>query len=47
MLNKHFSIDGTYRYIWLETLQSRDLNIKDKSFDDNGHMVTIGLNYHF
>ncbi len=46
-LNRHWSIDGTYRYIWLEKVQSRDQNIVDKKFDDNGHMVTIGLNFHF
>ena len=46
-LNERFSIDGTYRYIWLEKVESKDVNIKDKKFDDNGHMVTIGLNFHF
>lgn len=46
-LNRHWSIDGTYRYIWLEKVQSRDQNIVDKKFDDNGHMITIGLNFHF
>ena len=45
--NKHFSIDSTYRYIWLEKIQSKDQNIFDKSFNDNGHMVTIGVNFHF
>ncbi|MGH7233678.1 MAG: outer membrane protein [Nitrospiraceae bacterium] len=46
-LNNRFSVDSTYRYIWLEKIESRDVNIKDKKFDDNGHMVTIGLNFHF
>jgi opacity protein-like surface antigen len=46
-LNDYFSVDSTYRYIWLEKVESRDQNIKDKKFDDNGHMVTIGLNFHF
>ncbi len=46
-LNHHWSIDGTYRYIWLEKIQSRDQNIADKQFNDNGHMITIGLNFHF
>ena len=45
--NKHFSIDSTYRYIWLEKIQSKDQNIVDKKFNDNGHMVTIGVNFHF
>ncbi len=47
MLNHHWSIDGTYRYVWLEKLQSRDDNIVDKKYDNNAHMVTIGLNFHF
>lgn len=46
-LNDHVSIDGTYRYLWLEDIQSKDQNIKDKNFNDNGHMVTVGLNFHF
>jgi hypothetical protein len=45
--NKHVSIDGTYRYIWLEKIESRDQNIADKNFQDNGHMVTAGINFHF
>jgi len=46
-LNTHWSVDSTYRYIWLEKIQSKDSNIVDKKFQDNGHMVTIGVNYHF
>jgi opacity protein-like surface antigen len=45
--NNHISIDSTYRYIWLEDIRSRDQNIKDKDFNDNGHMITAGLNFHF
>jgi opacity protein-like surface antigen len=46
-LNNHWSVDGTYRYIWLEQVKSRDQNIINKNFEDNGHMVTIGVNFHF
>ncbi len=46
-LSNHVSIDTTYRYIWLEDVRSKDQNIKDKNFDENGHMVTVGLNFHF
>ena len=46
-ISDHFSIDSTYRHIWLERLDSRGQNIEDKKFNDNGHMVTIGLNIHF
>ena len=45
--SKHVSIDSTYRYIWLEKIEARDQNIVDKKFQDNGHMVTVGLNFHF
>ncbi|HET9606862.1 MAG TPA: outer membrane beta-barrel protein [Nitrospira sp.] len=45
--NRHFSIDSTYRYIWLEKIESKDQNIVDKKFNDNGHMITIGVNFHF
>ena len=46
-LSNRISIDSTYRYIWLEDIQSIDQNIKDKNFNDNGHMITAGLNFHF
>ncbi len=46
-ISDHISIDSTYRYIWLEDIESRDQNIRDKSFDDNGHMMTAGLNFDF
>ena len=46
-ISRHFSIDGTYRYIWLEDVASKDRNITDKDFRDSGQMVTIGVNYHF
>jgi hypothetical protein len=31
----------------LEKIESRDQNIVDKKFQDNGHMITVGLNFHF
>ena len=46
-ITDHFPIDSTYRHIWLERLQSKNQNLEDKKFNDNGHMVTIGLNVHF
>ncbi len=46
-VSRRISLDSTYRYIWLEDIQSRDANIVDKDFRDHGHMVTIGLNIHF
>jgi hypothetical protein len=56
-LGQIFAIEGsvdyrekkydTYRYIWLEKFQSRDENLVDKKYENNAHMVTIGLNFHF
>jgi len=36
MLDKSFSIDGTYRYIRLETVKSKDLSAHRQRFRDNG-----------
>ena len=46
-LTNHVSFDGTYRYIWLEKLESKGVSLDDKIFDSNGHMITVGLNFHF
>ena len=45
--NRHFSIDSTYRYIWLEKIESKDQNIVGKKFNDNGYVITIGVTFHF
>lgn len=46
-LNSSWSVDGTYRYIWLEEIKSKDEQLQDKEYSDNGHQVTIALNYYF
>jgi len=46
-LNKSLSLDGTYRYVWLESLESRDANALDKTYKDTGSMITLGLNLLF
>jgi len=46
-ITDHISVDSTYRHIWLERVESKSASLDDKKFDDNGHMVTIGLNVHF
>lgn len=46
-INRNWSTDATYRYIWLEDIRSKDNNLLDKKFDDRGHMVTLGINFHF
>jgi opacity protein-like surface antigen len=47
MLSRNWSIDSSYRFAWLERIRSKEENGSDKKFQDEGHMVTIGLNYHF
>lgn len=47
MLNSNWSVDGSYRWVWLERIHSRDSNGNSVSLHDEGHMVTVGLNYHF
>jgi opacity protein-like surface antigen len=44
-LNRHWSIDGTYRYIWLKDVDTK--NLIDAHYSDSGSMVTVALNYHF
>ena len=46
-LSEHLLLDSTYRHIWLEKIESKDASLHDKQFQDNGHMVTFGLNLHF
>ncbi len=47
MLNQNWSVDGSYRWVWLERIHSQDQNGNSVSLHDEGHMVTVGLNYHF
>ncbi|HAF94889.1 MAG: hypothetical protein A2X34_09485 [Elusimicrobia bacterium GWC2_51_8] len=47
MLNKSLSLDGTYRYVWLESIDSKDVNALDKTYKDSGSMITIALNLLF
>ena len=46
-VNQSLSLDGTYRYIWLESVTSRDLNALNKNYNDSGSMITIALNFLF
>ena len=46
--NRHWSIDGSYRYIWLSSYRSQDAaHPLGRDIDDSGYMVTGALNYHF
>jgi opacity protein-like surface antigen len=46
-LSEHLSLDGTYRYIWMEGFESGGADLTKKEFNDSGHMVTMGLNFYF
>ena len=43
---KDANCDRTYRSIWLEKLQSGMTNGVDNTYDNNAHMVTVGLKFH-
>jgi opacity protein-like surface antigen len=47
MMTERWSVDGSYRYVWTEDIKSRDRSLRKKDFSDEGHMVTVGLNFHF
>jgi opacity protein-like surface antigen len=46
-LNNAWSVDGTYRHVWLEEFSSAGADLIDKEFNDSGRQMTVGLNYHF
>lgn len=45
-LNDHWSIDGTWRYTWLNDLDG-PTNVADTDYDGRSWMATAGLNYRF
>jgi opacity protein-like surface antigen len=46
-ISNSWSLDGTYRYVWIDSLKTKDSALQDKELDEKGQMVTIGLNYNF
>ena len=47
-LDKSWSIDGSYRYLWTRDIHSEDLaHPAGRHFSDNGFMLTASLNHHF
>ena len=47
LLNKHWSLDGSYRYLWTEDINSQDAEHPlGRNFKDKGFMITIALNYY-
>lgn len=47
MLNEELSFDAGYRQIWVEKITSINTSAIDKQYDDNGYVVTVGLNLVF
>lgn len=46
-LTTHFSIDATYRHIWVEKISSQNVALVHKDYNDNGYMITSAINFHF
>jgi opacity protein-like surface antigen len=47
-LSKHWTIDGSYRYLWNQSLViPTTTSPAGKNFSDNGFMITAALNFRF
>jgi opacity protein-like surface antigen len=47
-INRSWSVDGDYRYVWNETIHSQDsAHPLGQNFSDGGYMLTTALNYRF
>jgi len=47
-LNRSWSLDSSYRYLWTEDIHSQDAaHPLGQNFSDKGFMLTAALNYHF
>jgi hypothetical protein len=46
-LNTHWSVEGTYRHIWLDREAAGRARVGNNNFQESGHMFTIGINWHF
>jgi opacity protein-like surface antigen len=44
MINQGMSVVGSYRFVWLDGVSSKDLNALDKAYQDSGSMITIAIN---
>ena len=47
ILNKSIFLSGSYRYVWLEEVESRDASALSRTYHDNGSMLTLALNFRF
>lgn len=47
-LGRHWSIDGSYRYLWTQSLSTpTQTSPLGKNFSDNGFMLTAALNFRY
>ena len=47
-LDRSWSVDGSYRYLWSEDIHSQDAEHPlGRNFRDKGFMLTLALNYYF
>jgi len=47
-LDRHWSIDGSYRYLWTQSLSAPTTTSPvGKNFSDHGFMLTAAVNYRF
>jgi len=47
-IDQHWSVDGSYRYVWNESIHSQDsAHPLGQNFGDGGFMLTTALNYRF
>jgi opacity protein-like surface antigen len=46
-LTNNWSINGDYRFVWIESPSSVDARLDNKRYNDRGHMITGALAYHF
>ncbi len=47
MVTDRLSIDGSYRFVWLDKQSPQENALFGNQFGDDGHMVTAGFNIHF
>jgi opacity protein-like surface antigen len=47
LLNESISVDGSYRYIWLEDVATHQSQPLDKTYSDSGSMITLAMNILF
>lgn len=46
-LTPKVTLNGDFRYVWLEEFETDDEDILDKEFDQSGPMATVGVTFYF